>query len=219
MRNLKSSKAGFSLVELMVVVAIIGILASIAVPNFNKFQSKSRQSEAKANLSAAFTAGKTFVAEYQTLVQSFPRLGYAPDGVPLVGGAGTDANCPSFAAISAAVLNAHSARFYTIGFGLVSGTATFQPNAAVTGGPTAVCGEGTGAAVGITAFSRTRTTSGNPTAWDTLVPGPSAIVDTITVNSVTDWVMGAAGQVGSANTLDIWTINANKVIANAQSGL
>jgi type IV pilus assembly protein PilA len=36
---------GFSLVELMIVVAIIGILAGLAVPKFNLFQAKARQAE------------------------------------------------------------------------------------------------------------------------------------------------------------------------------
>jgi len=54
MRIRKAS--GFTLIELMIVVAIIGILAAIAIPNFLKFQCKSKQSEAKTNLSGIFTA-------------------------------------------------------------------------------------------------------------------------------------------------------------------
>lgn len=42
---------GFSLVELMVTVAIIGILASIVVPQFQNFMAKAKQAEAKNNLS------------------------------------------------------------------------------------------------------------------------------------------------------------------------
>lgn len=57
-----SSKKGFTLIELMIVVAIIGILSAIAIPNFLKFQARSRQSEAKQNLSAIYTAYQAYYA-------------------------------------------------------------------------------------------------------------------------------------------------------------
>ncbi len=54
---------GFTLIELMIVVAIIGILAAIAIPNFLQYQMKSRQSEAKTNLGAIKTSEVSWQGE------------------------------------------------------------------------------------------------------------------------------------------------------------
>lgn len=63
---MRTRKTGFTLIELMIVVAIIGILASIAVPNFMKFQARARQSEAKVNLAGAMTSATSYFANYGT---------------------------------------------------------------------------------------------------------------------------------------------------------
>ncbi len=74
-----ASQAGFSLIELMIVVAIIGILASIAVPNFQKFQRKAKQGEAKGYLSAIYTGEKSFLAEWSTYTASTKGIGFGID--------------------------------------------------------------------------------------------------------------------------------------------
>ena len=79
--NVTKNNKGFSLIELMVVVAIIGILATIAVPNFQKFQARSKQTNAKAELSSIFSAQKSFFAEYSTYSAYLPTVGYVPEGV------------------------------------------------------------------------------------------------------------------------------------------
>ncbi len=77
MRN----KKGFTLIELMIVVAIIGILAAIAIPNFLKFQAKSKQSEAKTNLKAIFTAETSYFGENNTFA-ALATVNYLPVGTP-----------------------------------------------------------------------------------------------------------------------------------------
>jgi type IV pilus assembly protein PilA len=75
----KMMHAGFTLIELMIVVAIIGILAAIAIPNFIKFQARSKQSEAKANLKAIFTAQKAFFQERDRFSTLTGEVGFEPE--------------------------------------------------------------------------------------------------------------------------------------------
>ena len=73
---------GFTLIELMIVVAIIGILAAIAIPNFLRFQAKSRQGECKSNLGGIFTAMESFAGQYDTYTTDVAAVGWAPTGTP-----------------------------------------------------------------------------------------------------------------------------------------
>jgi type IV pilus assembly protein PilA len=66
---------GFTLIELMIVVAIIGILAAIAIPNFLQYQARARQSEARTNLGGVFVSETAFLGE-QGRFGSFAEIGF-----------------------------------------------------------------------------------------------------------------------------------------------
>src|SRR2546426_11191824 len=92
------NQKGFTLIELMIVVAIIGILAAIAIPNFLQYQARARQSEGRTNLGGIFVSETAFffflmirrpprstLFPYTTLFRSYTYRG------PVNGGAGANA--------------------------------------------------------------------------------------------------------------------------------
>ena len=98
----KSNKKTFTLVELMIVVAIIGILAAIAVPNFVAMQYRAKRAEVPSNVDGIKTAELAYDAAFDAFVQQsawtptadpskiqqawpstgtgFATIGWAPDG-------------------------------------------------------------------------------------------------------------------------------------------
>jgi type IV pilus assembly protein PilA len=79
LRKLRNRK-GFTLVELMIVVAIIGILAAIAIPNFLNFRLKAKTSEAKSNLGAIRSTEVAYYAEWSTWVGAETLIPATPTG-------------------------------------------------------------------------------------------------------------------------------------------
>ncbi len=59
-RKAADSESGFTLSELLIVIAIIGILATIAIPQFNQYKTRSYDSDAKANLHNVYVACKSY---------------------------------------------------------------------------------------------------------------------------------------------------------------
>lgn len=86
-----NNQSGFTLVELMIVVAIIGVLSAVAVPNFKKYQAKAKTTEAKIQLAAAYTAEQAFYGDFGMYAHCLGYMGYDPH-------------------------NENSARYYMIGF-------------------------------------------------------------------------------------------------------
>jgi len=65
-----------------IAIAIGGLLSSLLQPNVLCFTCKSKQSEAKTNLSGLFTAEKAFFGEYNTYSTDLLSVNWAPDGHP-----------------------------------------------------------------------------------------------------------------------------------------
>lgn len=74
-----SKDRGFTLIELMIVVAILGIVAAIAMPNFLRYRVQATQAEARSNLVAIFVAETAFFSEREQF-GNFSDIGFVLAG-------------------------------------------------------------------------------------------------------------------------------------------
>jgi type IV pilus assembly protein PilA len=187
---------GFTLVELMIVVAIIGVLSAVAVPNFQKYQAKAKTSEAKVQLAAAYTAEQAFYGDFGIYGACLKYMGYDPTDEIL-------------------------SRYYAIGFDAGSDRDPDAHTSAVNSGLFAASCPAAFAAVDLpgsdaqNVFPAGKTIGGTPAL---LTPTGSSL-GTQELDASMLFTIAAAGIVSSKDlTGSRWLMNQDKVMSNTRVG-
>ena len=108
--NMQKAQQGFTLIELMIVVVIIGILASIAIPAYQDYIAKSQ-----------FTAGLAEISPGKVMMETFSNEGTAVTTAADIGLALSTANCSLIAATGSATTGVSAVTCTILGANTING--------------------------------------------------------------------------------------------------
>ena len=212
-----SNSRAFTLVEMMVVVAIIGVLASIAIPNYQRYQARARQSEAKIALANVYTAEQSFIADTGTMTVCLDQIG---------GLTKTDGSS-----------NAIMKSFYSTGFSTgMSASANCGPNGVTSCLVYTYSGiTGVDSCTAVSICSEANAVANSGVAGNSfLIGGQNGCGGQAMTNYQTDIPTSTTFEAASVGCIspsiifktfpslvgiDAWTINHNKTLVNAQPGI
>ena len=194
-----TSKKAFTLVEMMVVVAITALIAAIAIPNYRKYSAVSRQAEAKSALAVIYNLERTYSAEIGSFGACLREMSYNPD-------------------------NSKALRYYSTGFWPSAGVSAqndcgpkhdqsclsyqFDYSGVAT---TACAADGGGTCSGTSACFVATASMGYPGTLAGIPSGGYASGFLFTAH--------AYGNIISENKMDFWQIDQNKNLLNVNSGI
>ena len=205
----KSAKniSGFTVIEMLVVVSMIGILASIAIPSYCKYNSRAKQAQAKVILATLYSAEQAFRMDTLSFTACLGAIGAGTSSMQNMVGVGT--------------------QYYAYGF-----NAGFVPNnkCGPNGAqpclqegwiaPIFACPSASDPIwVAATAPNQSPTLNPTPPGNGNLVPIPTSSGPANFVTSSTFYAMAVGNVSGCNSAYDRWSIDQNKNIYNMNTAL
>lgn len=183
---------------MMVVVAILGILTAIAVPNYRRYQSRARQTEAKIHLSSGFEAEQSFFPTYGTYSSCLGEIGAdsAPHG-----------NVSRSSSI---------VRYYTWGFSKGGDFRTCGPNGNKGCDTFVYNGKDSVQKCDASYWLRNARATDDDSVMNSTRSQSLLAHEVLSSNT---FKIPAVGNISTEPILDIWTIDHNKTLVNSQPGL